>query len=210
MITAKESLKHYRQVLTSGGPVYLEGPVTAGELERLSINDELKNFRSPGRQKEALIITARSPEGLVYIARHQQEIVGYVMFHPPSSYTRWSKHPRLLELGAIEVSRRWQRQGIARALLQAAFSNRTLEEYVIITTEFYWHWDLKGSGLDVWSYQRMLNRLFGSAGFKKRRTDDPEILEHPANMLMVRFGKNLSSTYIKAFEELTYQNTLTE
>ena len=79
---------------------------------------------------------------------------------------------------------------------------------VVITTEFYWHWDLQGSGLNVWEYQKMLTKLFGSVGFKRRHTDDPEILEHQANMLMVRFGKRVNQAYIKAFDDLTYQKSI--
>jgi len=190
--------------------IVIEGPVSGSYLEPLTINEGLRNFRIPARQKETLVIVANSPEGLVYIARHEQEIVGYVLFHYPSRYSRWSRHPRLLELGAIEVAPRWQRRGIAGALLQRAFTNDQLEQYVVITTEYFWHWDLKNSGLDVWEYQKMLTRLFGSVGFKRRRTDDPEILEHPANMLMVRFGRDVGKSFIKAFDDLTYQNSLVE
>lgn len=190
--------------------IVIEGPVSGSYLEPLTINEGLRNFRIPARQKETLVIVANSPEGLVYIARHEQEIIGYVLFHYPSRYSRWSRHPRLLELGAIEVAPRWQRRGIAGAMLQRAFTNDQLEQYVVITTEYFWHWDLKNSRLDVWEYQKMLTRLFGSVGFKRRRTDDPEILEHPANMLMVRFGRDVGKSFIKAFDDLTYQNSLVE
>ncbi|MGB9803858.1 GNAT family N-acetyltransferase [Desulfofundulus sp.] len=210
MLTASAKTTETKQINTIQGMVFIEGPVSRDYLATLAMNEHLRNFRNPTRQKEALMITASDPEGLVYIARHGQEIIGYVLFHKPSEYTRWSRHPRLLELGAIEVSRSWQRQGIAKELLHQAFKNEKLEDYVVITTEFYWHWDLQGSGLDVFTYQRMLTRLFGSAGFKRRGTDDPEILEHPANMLMVRFGRKVSKTYIKAFEDLTYQNSLVD
>lgn len=199
-----------KEMVTLQGTITIEGPVNPDHLKSLSISEHLRNFRNPLRQKEALVAAASQPEGLVYIARFKNEIIGYVIFHRPSKYTRWSRHPRILELGAIEVSRPWQRMGVAKELLQLAFSSDLLENYVVITTEFYWHWDLKGSGLDVWDYQRMLKKLFGSVGFKKRHTDDPEILEHPANMLMVRFGKRVDKTYIKAFEELTFQNSLVE
>ncbi len=210
MSIASVSIPETNQLITPQGTVTIEGPVSRDHLATLTMNVELRNFRNPARQKEALLIAAGQPEGLVYIARHQQEIIGYVLFHKPSEYTRWSRHPRLLELGAIEVSRSWQRLGIAKELLRQAFKNEMLEDYVVITTEFYWHWDLKGSGLDVFGYQRMLTRLFGSVGFKRRGTDDPDILEHPANMLMVRFGKRASKTHVKAFEDLTYRNSLVD
>ncbi|NHM27402.1 GNAT family N-acetyltransferase [Desulfofundulus sp. TPOSR] len=210
MITASAKITEIKQLTTPQGMVIIEGPVSKEYLASLTMNERLRNFRSPARQKEALMIAAADPEGLVYIARYGHEIIGYVLFHRPSEYTRWSRHPRLLELGAIEVSRSWQRLGIAKELLKQAFKNEMLEDYVVITTEFYWHWDLEGSGLDAFGYQRMLTRLFGSAGFKRRGTDDPEILEHPANMLMVRFGKRISKTHVKAFEALTYQNSLVD
>ncbi|NTW05173.1 MAG: N-acetyltransferase, partial [Peptococcaceae bacterium] len=95
-------------------------------------------------------------------------------------------------------------------VLKAAFSNEDLENYIVITTEFTWHWDLRDSKLDVWNYQRMLTKLFSSVNFKRRRTDDPEILEHPANMLMVRIGSRVSDTFIKGFEEMLYQQSLIE
>ncbi|WP_027365876.1 GNAT family N-acetyltransferase [Desulfotruncus alcoholivorax] len=196
------------QLTTSKGPVVIEGPVSANYIESLGIVKSLNNFRNAKRQKEALGYVAGLPEGMVYIARHENEIIGYVLFHYPNQYSRWVKHPRILELGAIEVSREWQRRGLAKAILTEAFKNSALEDYIIITTEFYWHWDIKNSGLDVWGYQRMLKNVFGSVGFKRRRTDDPEILEHQANMLMVRIGNNVSPNHIKMFDDLTYQQSI--
>jgi len=195
---------------TAQGTVSIEGPASQGYLESLKMNEKLANFRMPDRQHEALCIIAGSPEGIVYIARNTDEIVGYVAFHYPSQFSRWSKHPRTLELGAIEVSSQYKRLGLGTHLLKAAFSNPAMEEYIIITTEFFWHWDLKDSGLDVWNYQRMLTKLFGSAHFKKRRTDDPEILEHPANMLMVRVGSKVPEAYIKSFDDMLYQQSILE
>lgn len=193
---------------TPKGQVEIVGPLTKKDIENLTMNKNLNNFRRASRQKESLLSVAELPEGIVHVAKHGNEIIGYVMFHYPNQYSRWNKHPRMLELGAIEISRDWKQMGIATKLLQETFKNPELEEYIVITTEFYWHWDLEGTGLSIWGYQKMLRKLFGSAGFKKRHTDDPEILEHPANMLMVRFGKNVHDTHLKAFEDLTYQESI--
>jgi len=200
----------FAETNTPSGPVVIEGPVPEDHLKALRMNEHLSNFRLPDRQQEALCIIAGSPEGLVYIARCGQEIVGYVVFHYPSQFSRWGKHPRVLELGAIEVSSGFKRCGLGTQLLKAAFSNQVMEEYIVITTEFFWHWDLKDSGLDVWNYQRMLTKLFGSVHFKKRRTDDPEILEHPANMLMIRIGTKIAEPYAKSFEDMLYQQSIIE
>lgn len=197
-----------KQLTTDRGTVIVERSVSQVSLESLAMDEGLDNFRNPGRQKEALSHVAGLPEGLVYIARWENKIVGYVLFHYPHEYSRWNRHPRILELGAIEISRNWQRRGLAKALLGEAFKNYSLEEYVVITTEFHWHWDLKTSGLDVWQYRDMLKKLFGAVGFKRRHTDDPEILEHQANMLMVRVGRNVSKTHSDMFDDLTYQHSI--
>ncbi|MCL2338220.1 MAG: GNAT family N-acetyltransferase [Firmicutes bacterium] len=196
------------QLAINKGTVSVEGPVSRTRLEAMAIDDGLGNFRSPRRQKEALMDIADLPEGLVYIAQIDEKIVGYVLFHYPGEFSRWIRHPRLLELGAIEVSHNWQNRGLAKALLAEAFKNHSLEEFIVITTEFHWHWDLKGSGLNVWQYRDMLKKLFSSVGFKRRHTDDPEILEHQANMLMVRVGNNVSKSHADMFTDLTYQNSI--
>ncbi len=197
-----------KEIITNKGPVIFEGPVSSEYLDSLEINRALNNFRHPKRQKEALGLVANHPEGLVYIARSGPEIIGYVLFHYPNKYSRWVRHPRVLELGAIEISRDWQQKGIAKELLQEAFKNPVLDEYILISTEFYWHWNLRTSGLGVWEYQNMIKRIYGSVGFKRRHTDDPEILEHSANMLMVRIGKNVGKSHVEMFDELTYQNSI--
>lgn len=195
---------------TIAGNIKIEGPVTIEQLENFTINPRLSNFRNAQRQFETLKIIADTPEGMVYISRIKQEIIGYVVFHRPNSFYRWSKHPKIIELGAIEVSPQYKQQKIATNLLACAFQNNIMEEYIIISTEFYQHWDLKNTNLNILSYQKMLVKLFGSVGFRKRRTDDPDILEHPANMLMVRFGSSISQHYYDAFEILTYQKSLVE
>lgn len=196
------------QLETAKGKVFFEGPVSGNYIKSMTMDENLSNFRHPTRQQEALALVAESTEGMVYIAHYEQSIIGYVLFHFPNQYSRWSRHPRMLELGAIETSKGWKLLGIAKGMLAHAFENPLLDEYVVITTEFYWHWDLRRSSLNVWEYQKMLTKLFGTVGFKRRHTDDPEILEHQANMLMVRFGKNVNQVYIKAFEDLTYQKSI--
>lgn len=198
------------EIDTSQGKVVIEGPVDISFLASLTADSRLSSFRSPERQKEALMAIADSPEGGVYIARHNKTIIGYAVFHAPSPYTRWSRHPRILELGAIEVSPRWRRTGIASTLLKEAFKSNTFEEYIVIVCEFEQYWDLEGNKINFWNYQRMLIKLYGRFGFKKRRTDDPDIIEQPGNMLLVRPGNKVKSAYLKAFEGLTYQQSLVD
>lgn len=196
---AIESLK------TSLGEVLIEGPLAAAKLDELCMNNKLTVFRSPAKQKEALSAIARLPEGMVYIARCDREIVGYVTFHYPDAFSRWSKHPVVLELGGIEICPDWRQRGIGVALLREAFINPVMENHIIVTVEFCWHWDLKSSGLDLFAYQKMLARLFGSVGLSRRATDDPDIIEHPANVLMVRVGSNVSCEDNIRFNDMLFE-----
>ncbi len=185
--------------------VVVEGPVPVERLRKLTMNDQLKNFRSPSEQKKALIEIAGLPEGMIFIARHYREIIGYVTFHYPEGYSRWSRHPYVMELGAIEISPRWRKRGIAERLLREAFSNSAMEDYIVITIEFCWHWDLEGSGLSLFNYQKMLQKLFGASDLIRRSTDDPDVTENPANVFMARIGKNVGAEDIKTFENMLFE-----
>ncbi len=190
------------------GEYQIEGPVNAKHLEYLCMNEKMSNFRPPAQQKNALIEIANLPEGMVYISRHGLEINGYITFHYPDGYSRWSRHSAVLELGAIEISPDWRRRGIGAALLKKAFDNLKMENYIVVTIEFCWHWDLKGSGMETFEYQRMLAKLFGSAGLQKRATDDPDVTEHPANVLMARVGRKVSRDDVILFESMLFERNM--
>ncbi|MBE3588210.1 MAG: GNAT family N-acetyltransferase [Thermoanaerobacteraceae bacterium] len=189
---------------TPRGLVIFEGPVTDRYIAGLTMNEGLTNFRQPEQQQKALMTITNLPDGMIFLARHKQEIIAYVTFHHPDEFSRWSKHPRVLEMGGIEVSPSWRGCRIGENLLKLAFSHPRVEDFIVITTEYCWHWDMKRTGLDVWAYQKMLTKLFGRVGLQKVTTDDPDILEHPANVLMARTGKNVGKEDILLFEEMRF------
>ncbi|TYO97835.1 acetoin utilization protein AcuA [Desulfallas thermosapovorans DSM 6562] len=181
-----------------------EGPVQPEYISQLEMSPDLHVFREPHKQHQALVDIAASSDGIVYIARHQNIIVGYVTFHNPDQYSRWCKHDNILELGAIEVSPAWRKHKVGKNLMKLAFTNPIMDEKIVITIEFCWHWDLENTGLDIWQYQKMLSNLFGSVGLVRVPTDDPEILEHIANVMMARVGPRVSEEDVKKFEEMKF------
>lgn len=193
---------------TPKGPVVIEGPVEASRIAAMEMNQRLTNFRPPAKQKEALVRITGLPNGMIYIARHQNEIIGYVTFHPVDEFTRWHKHPRVLEMGGIEISPDWRQCRVGENLLKLAFSDRALDDFIVLTMEYCWHWDLRNCNLDVWAYQKMLTGLFARAGLSKVTTDDPDIIEHPANVLMTKIGKNVPREDIMLFEALRFLGRL--
>ncbi|WP_347491189.1 GNAT family N-acetyltransferase [Desulfoscipio sp. XC116] len=197
-----------KTVKTELGLLVYEGPVDGALLANCVIHTELSNFRQPELQKAALNIIADLPEGMVFIARNAQTIVGYVTFHYPDEYSRWFKHPAVLELGGIEVANKYRQNRLGSELLDIAFNSRLMEKNIVITTEYFRHWDTKGNQMNIWEYRKMLDRLFGKVGFMSKPTDDPDILEHPVNVLMARCGSEVNYDELMLFEEMAFKKSM--
>ncbi len=183
---------------TLKGPVRYEGTVNPFVLQGYSFDKELNVFRPALRQKQAMVNIASTADGKVFIAHNYRKVIGYVTFCTPDKYQRWTLNDssRLLELGAIEVSPNWRQERVGMSLLDKVFSDGRMEDYIIISQEYCWHWDLLRTGLGVWEYQRMLHKVLSAYGFTRWSTDDPDIICHPANMFMVRVGSRVPADVV--------------
>lgn len=185
----------------------IEGPVPPEELSELAMHPDLKAFRRPAEQHEALVEIAGLPEGRIIITRDRNMIVGYVTFHYPDEQERWSEGNMkdLIELGAIEVANDYRSLGLGQQMIKTAFQEDQMEQYIVFTTEYYWHWDLKGSGLNVWDYRKMMERLMKVVDMEWYATDDPEICSHPANCLMVKIGRHVPLSSQEQFDRIRFR-----
>jgi acetoin utilization protein AcuA len=186
----------------------IEGPVTPEKLASYEFHEDLIAFRPPAQQRKALIEIAGLPEGRILIARTHDTIVGYVTFLYPDPMERWSegKMENLIELGAIEVVPEVRGSSVGKTLLQVSMMDKMMENYIVITTEYYWHWDLKGTGLNVWEYRKVMEKMMNAGGLEYYATDDPEISSHPANCLMARIGKHIDAESVQKFDQLRFHN----
>ncbi len=189
------------------GEIAVEGPVPPHTLSDLEMHADLDAFRRPKEQHEALIEIAELPEGRIIVARHGGVIVGYVTFHYPDELERWSegRMADLIELGAIEVANAYRGVGLGKRMIRTAFADGQLENVIVFTTEYYWHWDLESSGLNVWEYRAMMEKLMKSVDMIWYATDDPEICSHPANCLMVRIGKDVPLASVEQFDRVRFR-----
>lgn len=205
-----KNIKTYEKetLMINGKATILEGPMTKLQLETMTFDEGLNAFREPIEQFEAIQEISTLDEGRIYIIRVDQHIIGYVTYLYPDPMERWSNGnlPYLLELGAIEISLPYRSYGLGRELLKLSTRSPELENYIIITTEYYWHWDLKNSGLDVFEYKKLMQRMMANGGLEVFATDDPEITSHPANSLMARIGKNITVDQMRTFDDLRYMN----
>jgi hypothetical protein len=104
--------------------------------------------------------------------------------------TWWQGVTNTYEL-AIEVSTPWRGLGIARQLLSLALEFDTVEEMILVVFGLSWHWDLKDSGLFPFHYRCLLAHILEPYHFFECLTDEPTIGMFPANILLVRIGKDL-------------------
>lgn len=204
-----EHIKNYHSVTLDrdGNQIVIEGPVAPEIISQYTMHSDLDAFRRPKDQQEALVEIASLPEGRIILARDGMTIVGYVTFHYPDEMERWSEGNMedLIELGAIEVANDYRGLGLGKSLIRLAFQDGQLENVIVFTTEYYWHWDLQRSGLNVWQYRQMMEDLMKSVDMVWYATDDPEICSHPANCLMVRVGKDVSLESIEKFDHLRFR-----
>lgn len=197
-----------RQLKSNNGTLLIEGPISGDTLANLAFHEDLVAFRPAKQQQEALVEIADLPEGRIIIAREENQVVGYVTFLYPDPLERWSQGnlENLIELGAIEVVPKFRGAGVGKALLDVSMMDDAMEDYIIITTEYYWHWDLKGTGLNVWEYRKVMEKMMSSGGLVWYATDDPEITSHPANCLMVRVGKRVPPDSVQKFDNIRFIN----
>lgn len=197
---------HSKQIETDKGILFIEGPLPSEKLEEYKFHSDLTAFRPAEKQFEAVKSIADFEEGRILIARTEDTIIGYVTYLHPDPLERWSKFNMedLIELGAIEVVPEYRGCRVGSLLLQVSMMDDAMENYIIISTEYYWHWDLKGTGLNIWNYRNVMEKMMFAGGLTPYPTDDPEIVSHPANCLMARMGKHVSEESIQQFEQLRF------
>lgn len=190
-----------------GHTLVIEGPLSSDTLLSYTMHAELDAFRRPPEQHEALVEIAGLPEGRIIAARVDTTIVGYVTFHYPDEMERWSEGNMndLVELGAIEVAPSYRSAGLGKKMIRLAFEDGQLDNVIVFTTEYYWHWDLDGTGLNVWDYRKMMERLMESVDMVWYATDDPEICSHPANCLMVKIGPKVPLASVEQFDRVRFR-----
>ncbi|MFC4403634.1 GNAT family N-acetyltransferase [Gracilibacillus xinjiangensis] len=193
---------------TDFGTILLKGPVTPEQLDELEIYDQLDAFRPPLQQLEALKEIASLDEGRIIVALKDNNIIGYVTFLYPDPIERWStfKMKNLIELGAIEIAKDYRGLHLGSKLIELSVRDPFMDNYIIISTEYYWHWDINETKLSVWEYRKIMEKMMNAGGLQPAPTNDPEIMSHPANCLMVRIGKNVKEEDRQLFDKLRFLN----
>lgn len=198
-----------REIRVDGKLVKLVRYLDNALLGDLRMGNGLGNFfhyryRTAGKTREVLNLICENPCDMVSGAVFERTLVGYVTIVGPEDDSCWEKLNRMisekycdnrkaviLELGSIEVSTAWRARGIGSSMLAFVFDDTKMEEKIVFTREFSWHWDLKSTGLTSYQYRTMLLRLFRRFGFEYYQTDDAEICYSGESMFLARIGSKV-------------------
>lgn len=195
-----------RLLATDRGEVCVEGPVEPERLKQMEFLETLTNFRPASQQKKALVTLAGDADGMVFVARLAQTVLGYMSFHDPDfPWWRNTGLAELMELGGLEIAPQWRGFGVSTYLFKSLFCNEDFlffEDKIVMNIQTLHCWDLCHATQSPWQYRNMMQKMLERFDFQVARTDDPEIREHPANLLMVRLGKNVSEEARAVFFDL--------
>jgi len=188
---------------TALGRLHVRGPIEPDQLDNYRLSEGLNCFRPSSRQHKALVELSRQDDGLVFTASLANIVISYISFQKPD-YPWWQERcfPQLLELGGIETDPSWRKMGLSRTILTEIFKNHDFtffEDYIVIAVQFIQSWDLKNTGMSPWAYREFMLDFFQSYGFVTWETIDPEVREHPCNILLARPGNNTGKKNIKHF-----------
>ncbi|MGL4610044.1 MAG: GNAT family N-acetyltransferase [Trueperaceae bacterium] len=189
--------------------INIEPCLEAQHLATFRMDNTLDMFRKPQAQKTALLEITKEG-GCVTVAQVNTIIVGYGTFHHPSDIESWGEDRtgKLIELGAVEVSEHYRGQKLAERLLQATFATGKYDDTIVFATMYFWHYDLKRTGLSDFAYKRLLEKLYRKAGMVPFATTDPEIKSSAANQLMARVGPHTPADVRAEFDRLRLRPVL--
>jgi len=172
-------------------------------LRQYSFHHDLNRFREPQKQQEAMLkVMERDKETYMALVVHQNTIIGYTIVLPPEPNERWKKLNYLKVLGVIEISTAYRGHKIGQRLLQTLFKHSQLEDYIVVSLEYCWHWDLSMTDGDPFRYMNMLKHVLQSSGFQEYETNEPDIALYDVNFMMAKIGANIFNEQIEEFKKL--------
>ncbi|MDW7739841.1 MAG: hypothetical protein SCJ97_07275 [Bacillota bacterium] len=189
---------------TTLGKIHIRGPADSRQIRDYKFALGLNSFRPASKQHIALTELAQQPDGLIFTASLANTVISYISFQKPD-FPWWKERcfSRLIELGGLETDPQWRKMGITRELLNSLFKNPDFtyfEDFITIAVHSVYGWDLDNTGLSAWAYRQFMIDFFKPYNFTLWETVDPEIREHPCNILLARVGANTDQNCINLFE----------
>lgn len=176
-------------------------------LEKYSFHPLLNRFRE-AKEQQAKLTKILNDENRVCVAQAEGKIIGYTLILPPEENERWSLLDYIKVLGVLEVTPPYRGKGVAKNLLEEIVKDSNIENCIILSLEYAWHWDLDMVGGDIELYKSLLKGVLSAAQFVETKTDDPDIFHYKHNFMMARFGQEITSDQLNQFMKLANLNSI--
>ena len=212
--TLNHSIQNIINRPTPLGPIQIQSFCTPDEIQRYRFDPQFTihaQYKSIYTKQETLVQHAESTLANVVLAlTEDRQIVGFGVLSHPNEDDRWAElEPGIMmEIKAIEVSRRFRSCKIAGDLLRLMLSHPTVEQMIAYMVGYSWTWDLDGSGLTVHQYRNMLIHLFSPHQFFELQTNEANICLKPENLFMARVGSHVSNQIRQDFKLLRFGITV--
>ena len=190
--------------------IHITSRITVDHIERLALATDFTTHHGPYRSiftRKDTLQRILGRKGRIALALLDNKIiVGYAALDYPNAQERWSGlgDQSVMEMRAVEVSRGFRNQGIARQLLTRLLRDPRLNQKIIYLIAYSWTWDLAYSGLSTASYRQMLMTFYADFGFLEYSTNEPNICLKPENIFMARVGKGVLQTIQERFKWLRF------
>jgi acetoin utilization protein AcuA len=205
--------QHQIHLSTFQGELRIRSFCTPEEIRRLSFDRQFgahAQYRSLYTKRESLERKAEQPDTSVVLAiAESARIVGFGVLAYPDPEERWAGlQPQVMvEVNALEVSREWRAQKVAKGIIQMMMVHPLIEDKIAYFVGYSWTWDLDGNRMSAAQYRQMMARLFEPFGFQEYQTNEPNICLRPENIFMARIGANVSKEIQDHFKWLRFGMT---
>ena len=195
---------------TPKGDVFILPHCSEDCIRAYSFGDQFgryAQYKSLYTHRDSLVDIASHKDARVTLAvNKKKKIVGFGLLSLPEPGERWAElgDGVMVEVKAVEVSRRWRNGGLAKGILASLLSDPDIEAKIIYMVGYSWTWDLDGSDLTALEYRNMLIRLFTEFGFQEYQTNEPNICLKPENLFMGCIGNAISEKLQKDFKWLRF------
>jgi acetoin utilization protein AcuA len=179
------------------------------EIRRYTFDSQFgmhAQYKSLYTKIESLEDNTSQTHANVTLALADKNIIGFGVLNHPDEGDRWQEmgFGLMMEVKAIEVSRRFRSSGIAGKILAQLMRSPVVEECIVYMVGYSWTWDLDGTGKSALAYRKMLIRLFEPFGLQELQTNEPNICLKPENLFMARIGQRVSLENQKKFKWLRF------
>ncbi len=183
-----------------GETIHVVQRASPEDIRSLKMNEGMgnffENFENPPKETKKML-SSLAKENIVCIAYNKNdEIIGYLSVVSPDD-DRFDLE-NVYQIGAIEVSKKYRKKGVAMELMDL-FKSEFFDNKIVYTFCYSWHWDTPKNNKKT--YRKKLLSLLHSQNFSEKPINDINIKMDEYNIFAVRYGEKTDPELIEEFKK---------